>query len=181
MIPKPLPLSVADLSKLTWPEIAYGYSQRFIGWKTPVGIAIQRVEQGSSDETEVELAAIGKDEAGGVGEVVSRLAAKAPTESDTDTKKNWLFVILNWLYKNRDSFQDPLQEVEEIYADFGYPEEIEQLVRFLPPKDGYRPDLHSREDNLRRLYALWAEYLETARMATNSKTRRSLSRSRSET
>jgi hypothetical protein len=165
MIPRPLPIVVDALPKLTWAETNYGYSKKLIGWRMPVDIAIRLVEQGSEDKAELELAAIEKDEAWRVGDLVRELAEKETSESEVDPTKKWLFLVLDWLYKNRDSFQDPLQEVEEIYAEFNYPAEIQQMVRFLPPTNGYRPELHSRQANLRRLYSLWSEYLENARNA----------------
>jgi len=55
---------------------------------------------------------------------------------------------------------DPLQEVEELYADFGYPDAIGDFVRFLPPNDGYHPELHTKDENERRLFRHWEEYLE---------------------
>jgi hypothetical protein len=69
---------------------------------------------------------------------------------------------LRWLYDNRDRFPDPLQEVAEVYADFGYPESISGFVKYLPPSDGYQPELHTKEENQQRLYQHWREYLDKA-------------------
>jgi hypothetical protein len=66
-------------------------------------------------------------------------------------------LVLAWIYEHRGAFLDPLQTVEEVYADFGYPERIAGFVRYMP-MDG--PDLGSREANEQRLMERWKEYLD---------------------
>ena len=161
MIPKPLPIaSIAYLPPLTWSEIAYGYSAQFIGWRTPVEIAVKSIEEGRTDGEVLDLASVEKSETWKVGELLQRLAAKEQPQSASSLREKWLLIFLRWLYDNRDQFSDPLQEVEEVYAEFGYPEAITGFVRFLPPSDGYNPELHSTEENQQRLYRHWSEYLE---------------------
>jgi hypothetical protein len=62
----------------------------------------------------------------------------------TDTTKPWIFLLLSFLFEHQENYDDPLEIVEELYADFNYPEEISSLVRYMPPpkeskdpKDGY--------------------------------------------
>jgi hypothetical protein len=161
MITKPLLFrSVADLPPLTWSELAYGYSKQFLGWRTPVEFAAKKVQQGQADRDVRELASVGKDQVWKVSELLQQLAAKEGREPASASREKWLFIFLRWLYENRDRFEDPLQEVEEVYADFDYPEAMKGFVRFLPPTDGYHPELHSKEENRERLYRLWREYLE---------------------
>jgi hypothetical protein len=74
-----------------------------------------------------------------------------------------MLLTLDWVLTNRESFKDPLGEVEEIYADFDYPQEIAPLVRYMPPTDGWRPGEHSAEVNLARLFRLWADFVERKR------------------
>lgn len=73
--------------------------------------------------------------------------------------KNWLYVLLSDVFHRKEEFEDPLGEVEKIYADFDYPEEIESFVRYMPPKDGYIPSAHTYEENIARLYFHWEHYL----------------------
>ncbi len=37
--------------------------------------------------------------------------------------------------ENRETVEDPFAVVEELYADFDYPEEIAGFVRYMPPED----------------------------------------------
>jgi hypothetical protein len=48
----------------------------------------------------------------------------------------WLFLALAWLHEHRSDFADPFQVIESLYAHFGYPETIEDLVRFMPAPAG---------------------------------------------
>lgn len=162
MIPRPIPLhSLYDLPPLNWPDIEYGYSRRWLGWRTVTDIAANRGEQGDADPLELELAGVGKDTDWKIGDLIHRLAAKEPHKNESDIAEKWLFVALKWLYENRAQFKNALREVEELYAEFDYPSSISQFVGFLPPTNGYRPELHTLEDNDQRLYDLWAAYLKS--------------------
>ena len=87
----------------------------------------------------------------------------AKTESDTDrqrSKRRWLYLILAWLYENRASVADPLAEVEEIYSDFGYPQEVARFVPYMPPEpDEYWPQPASQEEATERLMRIWGDYV----------------------
>jgi hypothetical protein len=160
MIPKPLPLQNAkELPPLTWGELSYGFSQGYVGWRTAVDFAITKMEEGATEAEVLDLAMVGKEDVWKIGDILARLATQE-TNARPSVKEIWLFILLRWLYENRREFQDPLMEVEEVYADFDYPEAISSFVRFLPPNDGYRPDLHTPEENLLRLDRNWRNYLD---------------------
>jgi hypothetical protein len=55
-------------------------------------------------------------------------------------------------------FSDPFDLIEELYADFGYPDEIHHLIRFNVPY----PDsgAHDKEKSMLRLTELWREYCD---------------------
>lgn len=74
----------------------------------------------------------------------------------------WLFLLLSWLYKNRESVKNPLGKVEVVYSDFDCPEEISAFVGSMPPSDGYSPGLHTPDENNKRLLKNWKEYLAEA-------------------
>lgn len=86
--------------------------------------------------------------------------ADCTQESVQEVRLTWMRLILAWVYHNCDKFEDPLGVVETIYADFDYPKEIYSLVRYNPPLDCYRPQDHSREENIAHLMDLWRRYIE---------------------
>ena len=91
--------------------------------------------------------------------LVDQLANAEEARSEEELRGKWLHLALACLYEHRLDDPDPLQRVEEIYADFGYPEGVAQFVRYMP-MDG--PDLGSREANERRLFERWKRYIDDA-------------------
>ena len=67
---------------------------------------------------------------------------------ETDIAKPWIFLLLSFLFEHQENYEDPLEIVEELYADFDYPEEISPLVRYMPPPEG----VEGSED---RLFENW--------------------------
>ena len=138
-------------SHLTWREVEFGLQN---GWLTDEGaidLAIECVTAGDDSPDVVELASVLPHDKYKVPEIVRRLAERDPECS----KDKWLFLLLAWLYEHRDTIEEPLAIVEELYADFDYPEEIATFVRYMPPQDPSR---------VGELYLLdaWRRYLETA-------------------
>ncbi|SMC29507.1 hypothetical protein SAMN02745134_03929 [Clostridium acidisoli DSM 12555] len=53
-----------------------------------------------------------------------------------------------------------LSKVSEIYADVGYPVEMEEFIPYMPPKDGYDPTKYSIEENNLHMIMLLDKFLE---------------------
>ena len=70
-------------------------------------------------------------------------------------------LLLAWIYRNRDQLEDPLGLVEGLYADFGYPDEIRNLIRYNPPSDGSQPWDMKPEERTQHFFNRWRSYLET--------------------
>ena len=90
-------------------------------------------------------------------ELVESLATATSDEDQEALRGKWLYLVLAWIFEHRASYPEPLQAVEEVYADFGYPEVIASFVRYMPTSD---PDLGSKEANERRLLENWKRYLD---------------------
>jgi len=145
---------------LKWDEILYGIDNSIIGAKTAVDFAIYYIQRSDINEPkELELAGLLKDEYYKIHNIVSSLAENDEKKSEKEKRDKWLFLILSWVYKNREQIEDPFGVVEELYADFDYPEEISEFVRYMPVRGDYNPGDHSQEENKTRLFNLWHEYL----------------------
>jgi hypothetical protein len=143
----------------TWADLRFGLERGFISEADVVEAAVKVVsEKLNPSSVEIELAGLLRKEVSHVPLLLTALVASSETTEDT-TRRRWLYLVLAWLYDRRESLDDPLGMVEEVYADFGYPEEIAGFVRYMPPRDGYRPQDHTREENIDRLFRLWSEYL----------------------
>jgi hypothetical protein len=170
MIPIPLPTECTEnLLNLSWQEVRYGHARKWLGWKDVAKVASKKIQSKAEiGQFEIELSELTKETAWKVSELLDRIASSETPQSNDDIKRKWLFIVLNCLYENKSSYEDPLREVEVVYAEFDYPEEMKSFVRFLPPTDGYRPQDHSKEENIGRIFDLWRKFIEKNRAIYSS-------------
>ncbi len=146
---------VRERTRLTWREVHFGLVNELLDPRAPVSIAIEEViARAEPSAALLELAAAGKDDP--TFDLVERLARDESQFPEEEIRGKWLFLVLAWLYEHRNEDPDPLQRVEEVHADFGYPEELSRFVRYMPMEG---PDLGSREANERRMFELWNQYV----------------------
>lgn len=140
---------------LSWKDILWGYENNYLIWSDVVKYAQKLMHSDNRDERIIRLSLINKSTLFKLKPTLECLASSMEGYSP----EIWLYIILNDLFHRKHEFEDPLGEVEKIYADFDYPEEIESFVRYMPPADGYIPAEHSHEENISRLYSNWEKYL----------------------
>lgn len=156
----PIPLHFAEKKTvLNWADLLWGYRKALLTWKDLVKVAEKNIMAGSDDALEIELAGVDKESVWNVAMLAEKLAERSPS-SESVVKRKWLFLTLAWAYECRLELNDPLGRVEDVYADFDYPPEIESFVRYMPPTDGYVPSQHSMEENHQRLMGKWKEFLD---------------------
>jgi hypothetical protein len=139
--------------RISWRDALFGLTNELLDPLAAIELAAEQVDE-RADPILVALAAGAND---WVLQRVERLAENESPRSDDEIRDKWLYLVLAWIYENRDRFPDPLQRVEEVYADFGYPEPLAKFVRYMPMEG---PDLGSREANERRLFERWKQYLD---------------------
>ena len=143
--------------KLTWKDILYAIEQNLLS--TEAAIEHATIELSNNEEFSqqlLDLASLYKGES--VYPYLNELAAQ---ESDIDDKiisERWLYLLLDWVFEHKDSYSDPLGIIEQIYADFDYPELITAFVRYMPSDES---DLGTLELNEARLYKKWEDYLDS--------------------
>lgn len=59
-----------------------------------------------------------------------------------------MYILLHWVFEHKEYYEDPLREVEFIYADFDFPKSIVNFVRYMPTD---QPLLSTVEANIERL------------------------------
>jgi hypothetical protein len=147
---------VRDRTSMSWRDVRFGLVNELLDPQVPIELAVDQVgELTEPSAALIELAGASKNEP--ILEFVDQLANAEPPRSEDVTRDKWLYLVLAWIYEHRDVYADPLQRVEEIYADFGYPEQVAKFVRYMPMEG---PDLGSREENERRLFERWKQYLD---------------------
>lgn len=126
---------INSVVRLTAAELVYGYRRGWLSEPDVVTIALTSYREGAEQsQSEKDLALLLSDDFDRVPEFVDELEESVNT--DADSSSVWLFLALAWVYEHRADYSDPLEVVEMLYADFEYPDEIQGIVRFMPPPPG---------------------------------------------
>lgn len=141
---------------LLWSDILWGYNNRYLGWVDVVNFAKEQLVDEKQNELIAELSEITKST---VYKIKPLLEALSYQTAEADCSRKWLYIVLKDIFLRKNEFKDPLGEVEKIYEDFEYPDEIESFVRYMPPTDGYDAEKHLHEENITRLYYNWEKFL----------------------
>ena len=133
----PLSFSMNTLP-LGWSDIAWAYHKHILAWKDVVKYADQKVLSGDFNDKEAAISLFGKENTEDIVQAADTLAEQSGGDTEI-AKRKWLFISLSWLFSNKDTIDDPLALVEDIYEDFDYPPEIQAFVRYMPPTDATIP------------------------------------------
>lgn len=156
------PLSVAlKHTALTWADMLWGYKHDLFYWSEVVEAAKVRgkdAEDFEEFDLVFSLAQADKSCLWKISEILPRLATLGHPEPQ-DSKQKFLYLSLAWAFENRHKYEQPLEAVSYIFADFSYPDEIAHFVPYMPPSDGYDPSKHSKKENHQRLLDFWLQYL----------------------
>ena len=149
---------VAERTRMSWHDVRFGLVNQLLDPQAAIEMAVEQVTECEDPSNSLlELAGASKNEP--IMELVEQLARGESARSEEETRNKWLYLVLAWIFDHRNEDPDPLQRVEEVYADFGYPEHIASFVRYMPMQG---PDLGSREANERRLFERWKRYIDEA-------------------
>ncbi|CDG75327.1 MULTISPECIES: DUF2247 family protein [Acinetobacter calcoaceticus/baumannii complex] len=143
---------------LSWCDIKWGYKNNLLTSEIPIKKAENSLLTEDYTNAELEPSFLIPSESDDIGPFLNELCSE--TNEDSMIREKWLYILLSWLWINRESFEDPLDEVESIYTDFDYPAEIESFIKYIPPTDGYDPSLYSYAENINRLMKNWEIYLQ---------------------
>jgi hypothetical protein len=135
---KPLPLDshyiYSKTPWLTWRELFFGLESGYIDEKKLSEYVCDALTSTSPPEA-IELASLEPQEKHLASNILKSLNDKYPS-TESDPTKPWIFLLLSFLFENKANYDDPLGIVEQLYADFDYPEEIAPLVRYMPLPEG---------------------------------------------
>src|SRR5215212_12203247 len=130
MIPTPLPTDfVLSKTRLTWREALWGYTHQLVDWTILRDLAIERLTPASeSKSAEVQLAGLLPSECTEAEGLAQKLADAEPSLPEEAAQQKWLYLILRWVFENREQLSDPLSIAEEVFCDFGHPLEIAGFI-----------------------------------------------------
>ncbi len=150
---------------LAWQDMLYGLDHGYIDERTVRDLAIEKVRADSSLEScEMRLSVLNDSDLYRVREILTQAISTHTIEQEDRPKRKWCFLSLQWLFEHKDQVADPLGAVDEIYADFDYPEEVAPFVSYESayPRAAHEPtgkDL---------LLSRWAGYLQKMRSELRS-------------
>ncbi|MCU0122213.1 DUF2247 family protein [Pseudomonas sp. B2M1-30] len=119
---------------LTWKELLFGLNRGYID-EEGVSKYVCNTLTESSSEKAYELASLEPEELSSAYDLLDFLADKNEAE-ETEITKPWIFLLLSHYLDNKHLLKDPLETIEDLYAEFDYPEEISSIVRYMPPPEG---------------------------------------------
>lgn len=146
-------------------ELAHGFRAGYLDERGVVQLAELVIASAAPTLPAIEeLALLLSREYGRVPELVTEIETSLSRPSseesfspgtpwDSDPSRVWLYLVLDWLYSRRAHLSDPLGEIETVYADFDYPDEIDGLVRYLPAPPGQPSGASALEDR-------WRDFLD---------------------
>ena len=101
------------------------------------------------------------------GELLSKMSYELDLKDLIEDSELWNFEVqklryctLKFLRNTIKNNKELLKKVSEIYADFGYPSEMEGFIPYMPPKDGYDPTKYSVEENYAHMVKIFDVFLE---------------------
>ena len=141
---------------INWSCIYWGIREQLIGPKNAVIYAHKVIENNPNNDTPeiIELLIIDKANKNDVLTLIEKMFS---AKKDLNTKKasalRTLRLILLLEIKNSiTDNQDLLNEIENIYADFDYPTDMEGFISYMPNQDNeYDVSKHSPQENIQHL------------------------------
>jgi hypothetical protein len=153
----PLDFIESRLGELTWRDVQFGLENELLDPAAVPGVAAAALDQRDPPAGVLELAIAEPGDP--VLDEVSRLGQAEPPARFPSERK-WLYLVLAWLYERRAELANPLETVEIVYAEFGYPTSITGFVRYMPADEPIPPTLELAEA---RLMERWAGFLAEER------------------
>jgi len=152
---------VKDSVNLNWYDIMFAIDNGFLPHSVAIEHALSQIEYDETYSQDVlDLACILPSEAvypHSIHPYINKLANTVSKQEIEITEQKLLYLVLKWVFEHQANYTEALKIVEIVYADFNYPKEISNFVRYMPMS---QPDLGTIELNEERLYANWKIFLE---------------------
>ena len=157
---------------ISWISIFVGYILKIIN-KDDVSLfaEIYLSEHEKCDYLISELI-LNKDECDEIlKKIIKKSVNRLPNENEevwNFEKQKWRFGLLVKLKSENLKIVDLLYRIADIYAQFGYPNDMENIIYYLPPTDGYDPIKHTQNENYERLIRLFNDFLKREQLILNT-------------
>lgn len=155
---------VTSLVSLNWNDLLFAIENNFLPYQTAIEHALVEMHKNESPSMEVmELACILQSEAKfpyDICQLVNKLANSQKTDNYFDSREKFLYVSLNWVYEHKNDYCNPIEVVDILCDDINYPDEIKNLISFMPTTES---ETNSLDSTTERLFDKLFRYLEKQR------------------
>lgn len=148
------------LVELNWYDILFAIENGFLVHQAAIEHAMWSLANEEYPQAVLDLACIKPKEAVHPYEILEYLKELTKQISDkekAEAKNKVMYVLLSWVFENKEHYKEPLSVVEFIYDDFNFPKAMVSFVRYMPTD---QPLLSTVEASIERLYNNWKDYLE---------------------
>jgi hypothetical protein len=157
MLVGPIPSSfIIDKTSWSLPELRWAFDNGIIGAQSVVEVAKLMARDGDDSNLVTRLAAVTHAELPEVSEI---LLAVPLEDGEVDLiRRKWVWLVLSWLYEHHRDDDDVLAQIDGLYADFGYPQEMVAFGPYAPAYQVKGDPVLQREAVIRE----WLRYLTRA-------------------
>lgn len=124
----------SKLININWNDILFAINNGYFNNASAIEYAVILLGKDEENEKILDLACINSQEITKeelLQEYVIELADTVSEKEKEETKDKIMYVLLNLLFDNKNTFEDPLSAIEVIYDDFNFPKSIENFVRYM--------------------------------------------------
>lgn len=139
---------------VTWDDIIFGVKNEYLVSLSVSEYAMYLLEKNDEDLQD-EIINLAWGDKNDIDDYIYNYLRKSNVNTET-VKDKFLYVLLKLVWENKNDYTDPLEVIEDLYADLGYPSEIDHLVRYMPMK---HKDMGSIELNVAEMYKDWEAFL----------------------
>lgn len=141
---------------LTWESIYWGIKRDFIGVNSAIEYANMIIENNPDKATSpiIELLICDTTDKNDILSLLSNIISddKGLEDGREQSVRIIRYAILKDMQRNIKGNQELLTAIEDVYADFDYPKDMEQLISYMPVQEtDYDVSKHTIEENEQHL------------------------------
>lgn len=138
----------------SWQELCWGLRNNIIVKREIIDYAKWILDE-KTKEFDVVLELSIAEEYEDISKYLDALVTSEVKQEEYYIKDKWRYVIIRDLYDNQTKYQNVYENIEVIYSDFDYPEDMAGFIRYMPSSGGW-----SLEES-------WERYLGEAKKQFN--------------
>lgn len=156
-----IPISYAiEHANLNWNDIFFAFYNRYISNEAVIEFAKYVVDDYINDDIVLDLVCLSPNEVNRESLLNDFLLRLIDKNKMNEAKSKFLYIVLSFIFDRKSYFEDPARAVEVVYADFNYPEEMKDFVRFMPAS---KDAMSLKLDETERIFNNWKRYLDSCK------------------